>query len=420
MKKIIISISIIVFNFFLFLLMLYFNKLEISSIELKGYNSLTNEITINVKKEKTLFDISYDCIATNDSNKIVNSSKSDECILTIPFGDDYLITLKDKLTGSKNYNLYDYIDSVIEFNFDSEIIYLAIGETKKINYAYIGKDDVNLNIENDEIISFENNVITGLSVGKTSIYEKKSNKSIEVIVTDLITDETISSNKQVVPCNRYTEEEAKLLDNILEYKINSVGYKTRAAAIEAARFLTLQFPYRIPYFYENGRVSKQAVHLADGEGRYYHKGLYLSDSKKESITYKVSGPAIWGCPLCNWEDDPDYGYYWGKLMQNGLDCSGFVSWVLYNAGFDPGDVGAGENKENPYQLTDTGYYTSLTQSLIDSNKIKSGDLFNYWGHIAIIVGIDDENFYVAESLQNFGGVSLKTYKKQLLIKHSHM
>lgn len=28
-------------------------------------------------------------------------------------------------------------------------------------------------------------------------------------------------------------------------------------------------------------------------------------------------------------------------MSNGLDCSGFVSWVLLNAGYNPGDLGAG-------------------------------------------------------------------------------
>lgn len=83
------------------------------------------------------------------------------------------------------------------------------------------------------------------------------------------------------------------------------------------------------------------MNFADGEGRYYHQGLYLTNSKKNSIIASVSGPCIWGCPLYNWEDDLEYGYVWGVKKPNGLDCSGFVSWILYNGGFDPGDNGFG-------------------------------------------------------------------------------
>ena len=73
------------------------------------------------------------------------------------------------------------------------------------------------------------------------------------------------------------------------------------AAVVAARFLTLELPYRIPYFYENGRVSDTGVHFVDGEGRYYKKGLYLAESKKKDIIASWTGPAIWGCPLKNLE-----------------------------------------------------------------------------------------------------------------------
>lgn len=196
----------------------------------------------------------------------------------------------------------------------------------------------------------------------------------------------------------------------MKYKVDEAGNKTRAGVVAAARFLTLEFPYKIPYFYENGRVNNTGVNFADGEGRYYHKGLYLTDSKKKDIIASVSGPVTWGCPLYNWEDEPDYGYVWGKKIPNGLDCSGFVSWALYNGGFDVGDLGAGDSISND-ELTDLGDFKLLTNDLINSNKIKAGDLLNYWGHIAIIIGIDEENYYVAESLQDFGGVTVNTYKK---------
>ena len=55
----------------------------------------------------------------------------------------------------------------------------------------------------------------------------------------------------------------------------------------------------------------------------------------------------------------------------------------------------------------------LTPELINSGRIKVGDLFNYWGHISILVGMTDEYFYIAESLQykNFDGATVKQYRK---------
>ena len=46
-----------------------------------------------------------------------------------------------------------------------------------------------------------------------------------------------------------------------------------------------------------------------------------------------------------------------------------------------------------------------------SGKIKTGDLFNFWGHIALIIGQDEKNYYVAESLPHLVGVIAKTYPK---------
>ena len=59
---------------------------------------------------------------------------------------------------------------------------------------------------------------------------------------------------------------------------------------------------------------------------------------------------------------------------------------------------------------------SLNQDLIKSGKIKTGDLINYWGHIGIIIGIDENNIYVAESLPTLGGVVAKKYSKSNITK----
>ena len=138
--------------------------------------------------------------------------------------------------------------------------------------------------------------------------------------------------------------------------------------------------------------------------------MYLDDSKKDDIIASYRGPVIWGCPLTNLEPAPEYGYIVGAKKPNGLDCSGFISWALKNAGFDPGDIGAGDSAY-PYQMTKLGEFVSLTPELIKSGKIRTGDLINYWGHIGMIIGIDEDNIYVAESLPNLGGAVAKRYSK---------
>lgn len=390
---------------------LYFHyKLEVIHVKQLDFNKETNELTIEIVKKENNFNKEFSCTIFSDDVKITESGKDNTCILKFTVGDNYTLLLEDKYKKSIHYDILSYLNNILEFKFTHDTIYLTIGETKKLDYTYksidgnIGDFDINSNI-----ISIEEDIITAKEVG-TAIITKGDTK-LNVIVTNLVTEPKLSDSKEIVPCNRYSEQENILIDDMLEYKVKEAGNGTRAGVVAAARFLTLQFPYKIPYFYENGRVNNTGVNFADGEGRYYHKGLYLNDSKKKDIIASVSGPCIWGCPLYNWEDDPDYGYIWGTKMPNGLDCSGFVSWVLYNGGFDPGDNGAGNSETND-ELTDLGEFVPLTRELAMSDKLKAGDLVNYWGHIAIIIGIDDDNYYVAESLQDFGGAVVNTYKKE--------
>ena len=81
------------------------------------------------------------------------------------------------------------------------------------------------------------------------------------------------------------------MDAILEDRVNDAGYQTRAGVVAAARFLGLEFPYRINYFTENGRMDSCYGGKIDGEGRYYHKGLYLDESRFSQIEKSWAGPA---------------------------------------------------------------------------------------------------------------------------------
>ena len=219
---------------------------------------------------------------------------------------------------------------------------LVQGEEKTINIDinYIGNPDKTLTLisENEDLLKVEGMKVIGIKSGNTNlkIRDKYNNEIIiPIIITDLVTTPTLNEKKQFLPSNEYTEEEAHILDEILEQRVNDAGLKTRAGVVAAARFITLEFKYVVPYFLENGRFQDNGYSKPiDGEGRYYKKGLYLSEDKFATIKKSSRGkPAIWGNTLLELST--------GKYRKNGLDCSGFVTWALYNGGFDPGDIGAG-------------------------------------------------------------------------------
>lgn len=263
--------------------------------------------------------------------------------------------------------------AVCRLTFEDEI-YLAIGE------QYVLPEGVYIS-QNEEVVSIRNNTITGLQNGSIRIIGDCS--SYLVHVSDLYTMPVLSS-KEFLPCEAYTAQENEYLDSVLEYEVRQAGYQTRAGVIAAARFLLLRFPYKLNYFFENGRMSNG--YGIDGEGRYYHKGLYLSEYKTEEIERSRTGPQIWGCSL--------YEYGRGRYSKNGMDCSGFVSWVLYNAGFDCGDLGSGP-RAGMHDLSDLGEKVYLYH--LDIDRVKPGDFVGLLGHIGIVIGMDGENIYIGES-----------------------
>ena len=287
---------------------------------------------------------------------------------------------------------------VLSLSASKKQVYIAVGGkyTVSATYDYVGHLDDTLvwTSDNEKIATVsQKGKIKGIKKGNTIVRAKIGDKevSINVLVTNLITvrPKNYNKKKSYLPCGKYSKEENDLLDEILKDRINDVGYKTRAGVVEAARFLALEFPYKIRYFSENGRGSTNGV---DGEGRYYHKGLYLHKSRFEGIKKKLAGPATWGCSLYS---RPSHGN-----RPNGFDCSGFVSWVLYNGGFDVKDVGAGLAPH--LDLTDYGKRIKFNAEVVKSGKVKVGDLLSSGGvgggHIAVIAGEDDNYYYVAESL----------------------
>lgn len=384
---------------------LFKNEVEIASINLVSKNKDMVKVAIIPSKEEKYCSI---------DNAFFVEMQDNICTVLISKKGDSVYFKDEREIISKPLKIDNYI---LDIQID-DIYYLSLESFLDLKDAitYIGNKKLSYNYDKTIIDLLEDEFVT-LKSGET-ILEIKYNdvviKTSKIIVSDLIKKPNINARKKSLGCKIYNEKQAEVLDEILASRIKKAGKKTRAGVVAAARFLTLEFPYRIPYFYENGRLHESSPHRADGEGRYYHVGLYLHKTKFSSIIKKVAGPAIWGCGLTNYEPNPP-NYIPLEKMPNGLDCSGFVSWAILNGGYDIGDLGAGPTDYN-YELPDTGEFIKLTKELITSNIIKPGDLLSMSGHIAIIIGIDENNIYVAESLPRFRGVVANVYSKSKINK----
>lgn len=317
-----------------------------------------------------------------------------------------IIHLKNKNTGTEESfasdgYFFDY--------YGKEDILLTSNGSYTIDYFYFNlntKNKISFTSSNDSV-TITDNIITCNNGGDTEIFAtfgKNKIKIMDVKATTLLVDrpKEFDETKPFLTCEQFTKEQNDELDKLLEDKIANVGYKTRAATVEALRFLTLDFPYRIQYFDENGRYP-----YVDGEGRYYHKGLYLSsDRYNYLINPEKENKGTWGCRI--------YSIPYGGYEDNGLDCSSLMCWALYNAGYDPKDERGANLLMNLGEVC-------VAKDIIDSSKIKVGDFVHNneaESHIGMIIGIDDDYYYVAQAIwYKPNGVCISKYTKDKFVSH---
>ncbi len=157
----------------------------------------------------------------------------------------------------------------------------------------------------------------------------------------------INNEKEILK-NSYNLNQIEKLNANLKSDIEFAGYGTRAATVEAARFLALGLKNKIPY--NNG-------------GKYMYEGINR-----------------------NW-------------FKDGLDSSGFVSWALFNGKANI------SNNMNIKELITTNIVGKIE---IDTNlyeqfdKIQVGDFAYGNSKIGLIIGKEEGTLYVASVESNEG------------------
>ena len=163
----------------------------------------------------------------------------------------------------------------------------------------------------------------------------------------------ISNSKPYLTSSSYSEEAIEKLNEELKNKIDSAKLGTRASAVEAARFLSLGLKYKIPY---------------KNNGKYLEEGI-----------------------------NP-------KWYLDGLDSSGFISWVLKNGGITINESMSSRELVNN-NVVGSLKITSTLYNYYD--KIQVGDFAYSNTKLGFIIGKSDGILYVAEESPDNGLIVTK-------------
>lgn len=159
--------------------------------------------------------------------------------------------------------------------------------------------------------------------------------------------------------------------------VRAAGYKTREGVVAAALYLSSHIDVHIPYFWSGGHFHNYNGYHDSGEN-------FMGVSDK------------WGCSVKmafgGTESQKN-----GVAYPFGMDCSGFITWAIYNGGYYTGD-------KNQQLIISTSALSSsiggvnVTNSTLENSKgkVKPGDILYKKGHVGLVVKVEDNQLIVAE------------------------
>lgn len=174
------------------------------------------------------------------------------------------------------------------------------------------------------------------------------------------------------PLNEFLSSKGTSLEAfnaLIASNVEENGYGTRAGVVTAAVTLIAElgnnYNVKVPYFWGGGHGIM--ANYAEGN---------------------------WGSTECHtYANGQSYNYC-------GLDCSGFVTWAIYNGGFSITPLVTGG-----FQSLPGAERVSLTNSAV----LQPGDLLESSGHVILVVDVDENNYICAEAAGNETGVLFSTH-----------
>lgn len=208
-------------------------------------------------------------------------------------------------------------------------------------------------------------------------------------------------------CDSYTPAQKDSLNNALMEAI-AKAKNTRGKVVTAATFL-VSLKYRIPYGHEWIVADDPSYEFV---GRYTKKGLYLNSF----VDNKGTTHLPWGCMI---KTHPRYPRHTirnlGDYYENGLHCSSFVGWCLFNGDAVTDVALLDKTYANNYRTFPLTTEVSLKTG---AELIRPGDLIGFPGHIAMVIGVKGDTIVYAsaeggsEYAPNKNGVSWLKFDKK--------
>ena len=235
----------------------------------------------------------------------------------------------------------------------------------------------------EDLLTYYNGDVSIYSIyeGVSTNYTLATSSGTSDILTMSLRDFLESQGTSVEAYNEY------ILSNII-----SAGVGTRDAAIVTAVSLVGSL-----YQYYGVRIPYTLC------GQHYCVDMISNGTNVNRAATSFYGvDPNWGSTISN-SSTGVYRYYyqgsWATYTRYGPDCSGFISWVLHNAGFNTTVLGA-----------DTQGNLGTKHALNGTQVGEPGDLLWHSGHIMIIVGVDTSSqvYYIAHAASGSQGVKINT------------
>ena len=188
------------------------------------------------------------------------------------------------------------------------------------------------------------------------------------------------TNRTNMSKDSYTDEQWNEMERTLKERVAKAGFGTREGVVAAALYVC-SWEYAIPY-----------------------RGTPYDPSHMQGTYQKIGINREWGRYVKLLVDKSYNGksYPKGGLYTNGLDCGGFVNWAMINGGVTPEGEYNGQSP-SPYGGS---VYNKRFMRIEKSDEIQVGDIvftpkntrniYDGTSHIALIVGEDADNWYIAE------------------------